>query len=119
MLYGLMTEEINHSYDGGLYAELIPNRALHGNDSWRAPIEYWSVVERGDSQSFLRARSDHRPSAALPYSLRLAVERATATTQAGIANAGYWGVPVRPAPHIADRSTPGALATAALSTSRL
>jgi alpha-N-arabinofuranosidase len=22
-LYGLMTEEINHSYDGGLYAELI------------------------------------------------------------------------------------------------
>ena len=26
MLYGLMTEEINHSYDGGLYAELIRNR---------------------------------------------------------------------------------------------
>ena len=26
-LYGLMTEEINHSYDGGLYAELVQNRA--------------------------------------------------------------------------------------------
>lgn len=25
-LYGLMTEEINHSYDGGLYAEFIRNR---------------------------------------------------------------------------------------------
>ena len=25
-LYGLMTEEINHAYDGGLYAELIQNR---------------------------------------------------------------------------------------------
>jgi hypothetical protein len=25
-LYGLMTEEINYSYDGGLYAELIRNR---------------------------------------------------------------------------------------------
>jgi len=24
--YGLMTEEINHAYDGGLYAELIQNR---------------------------------------------------------------------------------------------
>ena len=24
--FGLMTEEINHSYDGGLYAELIQNR---------------------------------------------------------------------------------------------
>ena len=28
MLYGLMTEEINHSYDGGLYGELIRNRAF-------------------------------------------------------------------------------------------
>ena len=26
MLYGLMTEEINYAYDGGLYAELIRNR---------------------------------------------------------------------------------------------
>src|SRR2546422_539259 len=26
LLYGLMTEEINYSYDGGLYAELIQNR---------------------------------------------------------------------------------------------
>ena len=24
MLYGLMTEEINYSYDGGLYAEMVP-----------------------------------------------------------------------------------------------
>ena len=26
--YGLMTEEINHAYDGGLYAELIQNRTF-------------------------------------------------------------------------------------------
>ncbi|MGD0092172.1 MAG: hypothetical protein ABSE73_19835, partial [Planctomycetota bacterium] len=26
ILHGLMTEEINYSYDGGLYAELIRNR---------------------------------------------------------------------------------------------
>src|SRR5438477_2723310 len=31
MLYGLMTEEINHSYDGGLYAELIQNRIFQDN----------------------------------------------------------------------------------------
>ena len=29
--YGLMTEEINHSYDGGLYAELIQNRIFRDN----------------------------------------------------------------------------------------
>ena len=26
--YGLMTEEINHAYDGGLFAELIQNRTF-------------------------------------------------------------------------------------------
>lgn len=31
MLYGLMTEEINPSHDGGLYAELIRNRILKEN----------------------------------------------------------------------------------------
>ncbi len=31
LLYGLMTEEINHSYDGGLYAELVQNRAFMDN----------------------------------------------------------------------------------------
>ena len=27
-LYGLMTEEINYSYDGGLHAELVRNRTF-------------------------------------------------------------------------------------------
>ena len=40
-LYGLMTEEINHSYDGGLYAELIQNRAFL--DDANSPA-HWSVV---------------------------------------------------------------------------
>src|SRR6478672_5237328 len=41
MLYGLMTEEINHSYDGGLYAELIRNRVI--KDNANRP-EGWSLV---------------------------------------------------------------------------
>jgi hypothetical protein len=28
LFYGLMTEEINHAYGGGLYAELVRNRAF-------------------------------------------------------------------------------------------
>ena len=31
IFYGLMTEEINFSYDGGLYAELIRNRTFRDN----------------------------------------------------------------------------------------
>ena len=32
MLYGLMTEEINFSYDGGLYPEMVKNRTLRDPD---------------------------------------------------------------------------------------
>ena len=42
MLYGLMTEEINHSYDGGLYAELIRNRIFKDN---KTTPEGWSLVK--------------------------------------------------------------------------
>src|SRR6185503_12843499 len=41
LLYGLMTEEINHSYDGGLYAELIRNRAFL--DDAASPV-HWAAV---------------------------------------------------------------------------
>src|SRR5215203_2057502 len=41
-LYGLMTEEINFSYDGGLYAELVRNRAF--KDNGHNP-EHWSLVQ--------------------------------------------------------------------------
>ena len=47
-----MTEEINHSYDGGLYAELIQNRAFL--DDAHTPV-HWSVVN-DDSSPQHRAR---------------------------------------------------------------
>src|SRR5262249_60482719 len=40
ILYGLMTEEINYSYDGGLYAELVRNRAFLDDPEKPA---HWSV----------------------------------------------------------------------------
>src|SRR5471030_3130894 len=42
--YGLMTEEINYSYDGGLYGELIANRAFRDNP--QAP-DHWTAVQDG------------------------------------------------------------------------
>jgi alpha-N-arabinofuranosidase len=63
LFYGLMTEEINHAYDGGLYAELVQNRAFH--DTIRT-------------------------------SLRLDVAQASKAHAAGVANDGYWGIPVKP-----------------------
>jgi alpha-N-arabinofuranosidase len=97
LLYGLMTEEINYSYDGGLYPELIRNRSVHPNDSWRSAIDSWSLVEREGSKASFAPDKTTGPSAALPYSLKLTIENASPAAPAGIANAGYWGIPVRPA----------------------
>src|SRR5271167_2990000 len=41
-LYGLMTEEINYSYEGGLYGELIQNRIFRDDAS---EPKHWSVVQ--------------------------------------------------------------------------
>ena len=104
MLYGLMTEEINHSYDGGLYAELIRNRIFKDNPN---TAEAWSLV-REDSNSkaaikLMAATENNIPfderrhaiTGALSTCLRLTVE--TPGTRVGIANEGYWGIPVKPA----------------------
>ncbi|HEX4797560.1 MAG TPA: alpha-L-arabinofuranosidase C-terminal domain-containing protein [Humisphaera sp.] len=95
--YGLMTEEINHSYDGGLFAELIQNRSFQdpaprGRQGTTPPPRtlpvHWSVI--GEAKATL----DHEDpvNAALPVSLRLELSGG----KAAVANDGYWGIPVKP-----------------------
>lgn len=102
-LYGLMTEEINHSYDGGLYAELVRNRIF--KDSRLLP-EGWSLVKDNATDSadikLVAANEEHIPveerglaiNSALSACLRLTVEKVSG--RAGIANEGFWGIPVKP-----------------------
>jgi len=92
-LYGLMTEEINYSYDGGLYAELVNSRAI-GNH-WGA-LEHWVAVTQGNAQAAVEVDQKNGPSAALPRSLKLTVKQAGSGEQAGVQNDGFWGIPVRP-----------------------
>ncbi|HUB27088.1 MAG TPA: alpha-L-arabinofuranosidase C-terminal domain-containing protein [Tepidisphaeraceae bacterium] len=87
-LYGLMTEEINHSYDGGLYAELIRNRIFQDSD--QTPV-HWSAI--GGATVALDT-SDPINQTALTRSLRLDAAKASADQRAGVANDGYWGIPV-------------------------
>src|SRR5437870_1615809 len=47
-LYGLMTEEINYSYDGGLYAELVRNRTFRSD--WSGILN-WFLIEKGTSSA--------------------------------------------------------------------
>ena len=92
-LYGLMTEEINYSYDGGLYAELVRNRTFQ--DRGKIPPN-WFLYEWGSADASMAIDRTTGPSAALPLSLQLTVKSAGDRDQAGISNLGYWGFPVRP-----------------------
>ncbi len=78
-LYGLMTEEINYSYDGGLYGELVRNRAFL-DDSKRP--SHWSPI--GNEASISLEASG--PTSARPVALHV---KGAAT------NEGYWGIPIR------------------------
>ncbi|HZS55996.1 MAG TPA: alpha-L-arabinofuranosidase C-terminal domain-containing protein [Bryobacteraceae bacterium] len=86
--FGLMTEEINHSYDGGIYAELIQNRIF--KDDPKAPA-HWSVVQRAQSNASIALDESQQINSALTVCLKL-----DAQGGGGIANDGYWGIPVKP-----------------------
>ena len=90
-LYGLMTEEINHSYDGGLYAELIQNRAFQDDAS--APV-HWSAVSGEQGAAAIALDKANPLNGTLAASLRVTVTKADKKNTAGAANDGYWGIPV-------------------------
>src|SRR3954471_21103484 len=93
LLYGLMTEEINHSYDGGLYAELVQNRAFLDDPASPA---HWSPVQPDGAAATIALDKEQPLNAVIGTSLRLDVTQVSAALAAGIANDGYWGIPVRP-----------------------
>jgi alpha-N-arabinofuranosidase len=118
IFYGLMTEEINYSYDGGLYAELIRNRIFQDRPiaprgrgrSAEAPgppanpaeaqnpnlIDWWLVESDGASGEIAIDTNDPVNTTALKNSLRLDIKSVAAGQRVGVANDGYWGIPVRP-----------------------
>jgi alpha-N-arabinofuranosidase len=93
LFYGLMTEEINHSYDGGLYAELLQNRAFL--DDLQSPV-HWSVVQSNDSTASIALDRSEPLNTTIGTSLRLEATKASTAHRAGVANEGYWGIPVKP-----------------------
>ena len=91
MLYGLMTEEINYSYEGGLYAELIRNRSF--KDDAKTPA-HWALVSEGDAKGIIELDKKQPVTNALTVCLRLDADKTG--KRIGIANDGFWGIPVKP-----------------------
>ena len=90
-LYGLMTEEINFSYEGGLYAELVRNRSFMEEDA-KGPVN-WRLVQEPGGGATMALDHTQKFNDAIPVSLKLTIP---AAGRVAIANNGYWGIPVRP-----------------------
>ena len=92
-LYGLMTEEINHAYDGGLYGELLQNRDLKDNPN---DPSHWSLAAEPGVAGLLNLdTSQPVPGTTLSTCLRLDAPGAHGQS-VGVANDGYWGIPIKP-----------------------
>jgi alpha-L-arabinofuranosidase len=90
VLPGLMFEDINHSGEGGIYAELVQNRSMMASDTTPA---HWSAV--GGTTLALDTATPLND--ALKRSLKVVLPSGTgAGNRAGVANDGFWGIPVRP-----------------------
>ncbi|KAG9252711.1 glycoside hydrolase superfamily [Emericellopsis atlantica] len=93
LLYGLLYEEIYHSGDGGLYGEMIRNRAFQGSPgpgrraSFDRNTEFWHPI--GDVELSIDTTAPAL-SDSLTYQMRMDVPEGT-TGPVGFYNDGFWG----------------------------
>lgn len=90
-LFGQMFEDINHSGDGGLYGELLQNRAFQQvTPGTSAALNAWSAV----GGASIAVVADPKPvSNSLPNSLQLTIP-AGSSGSPGFSNSGFWGIKV-------------------------
>jgi len=119
-MYGIFLEEINHGVDGGLYGELVRNRAFEDsrppegyslqNGVWRNPsgfdsgfsrygyttngVPFWSLIQTGGAKGQMSIQTTGGITEQSSYCLRLEVEPA-AGGRVGVANEGFFGIGVR------------------------
>lgn len=94
LLWGVFFEDINLSADGGLYGELVRNRSFEeGNE-----LPHWRVVSGGGMEVEAAVTCEELYAENPLFTRNKHVLRLVAKGSggaAGVANEGYWGVPVR------------------------
>jgi DUF1680 family protein/alpha-L-arabinofuranosidase len=114
--YGIFLEEINHGVDGGLYGELVANRAFEDSrppegftlrdrrykdaKGWDCGFSFapnsiprWSPVREGGARGVIQLEPSGGLNEQSPYCLRLRSED-PAGGRFGAANEGFWGIGV-------------------------
>ncbi|KAI1173599.1 alpha-N-arabinofuranosidase A [Nemania sp. FL0916] len=88
--YGLLHEDINNSGDGGLYAELVRNRAFQSSEGYPSSLDAWYPI----NGTGLSLKNLSEPlSKALSTSMNVAPS--SHHGRAGFFNDGYWGMEVK------------------------
>lgn len=87
-----MAKDINYAGDGGIYAELIRNRAFQGSNIYPVSLSGWTPIN-GASLSIKNLSTPL--SAALPSSMHVAISSNSTANAVGFANSGFWGMDVR------------------------
>ncbi len=116
-MYGVFLEEIGHGVDGGLYAELVRNRAFEdarppegytlrddrwvdargfnsGYDQYGYGVDglpFWTLVEEGGARGSMHLDKTGGVSDESAYCLRLEVE-SVGDGRLGVANQGFFGI---------------------------
>ncbi|MGH7942576.1 MAG: alpha-L-arabinofuranosidase C-terminal domain-containing protein [Limisphaerales bacterium] len=85
-LFGIFFEEINFAGEGGLYAEMVRNRAMYSASN---PY-YWTQVRQGSATGTMTVDPTQPLNTNIPNSLKLTMTGGTGSV--GAANAGYWGM---------------------------
>ncbi|KAK7942514.1 alpha-L-arabinofuranosidase [Apiospora aurea] len=101
--YGFLHEDINNSGDGGLYAELIRNRAFQSSSIFNSTLEGWTPI---NGAALSLKDLDEPLSKALKTSMNVAVSSSSVSKRngsssqvVGFANDGYWGMDVKIQPY--------------------
>ena len=90
-LYGVFFEEINHSGDGGLYAEMIRNRDFEEMPGKAGGVPGWTLKAAAGSAGKLTLEMENPYSPNNPSSLKVS----GLSTGDAIRNEGYWGVSIK------------------------
>jgi alpha-N-arabinofuranosidase len=85
-------QDINYSGDGGIYAELVQNRAFQYSGNYTVSTAHYFPI---NGASLTIQNLTEPLSSALPASMRVAAGNGTSTGKIGFKNDGYWGMDVK------------------------
>ena len=88
-LFGVFYEDLNHAGEGGLYAEMVQNRAFNHPE----PLNGWDMLTSAGTEGTMGPYLSPDESVVNRWGLRLRIVAADAG-RVGVTNGGYWGMAV-------------------------